>query len=400
MKSKEIFRLAILVSHPIHYQVFLYRRLSRHPRVDLNVYFCSDFGIKPRKIDPELGRSFNYGNAILEGYPHRFLKNFSPFPSLNHFWGLINLGVIKELYNEKYDAIWVHGWASVTTWLCFLYCWMARIPIMLRGEAVLLYPVSFWRRLTKKFFLSLLFKKVKVFLPIGRLNADFYRAYGVGEEQLFFVPYATDNEYFLNQDRVYRPYRNSIKESLGIPPEKVVILFVGKLVERKRPFDLLKAFERIGIEEKALVFVGEGNQRSNLEKYVQERSIKDVYFIGFRGQDEMSKFFSVADIFVLPSIYEPWGMVVNEAMNFGLSIIATDKVGAAYDLVRNGENGFMYPAGDIDKLAEHLTRLLQNSELRERMKKASSEIITKWSFKEDVEGILAALKYVRKHKRA
>jgi glycosyltransferase involved in cell wall biosynthesis len=162
--------------------------------------------------------------------------------------------------------------------------------------------------------------------------------------------------------------------------------------------DLLMAYERINFENRALVYLGDGILRKSLEDYAKEKGLKDVYFLGFKNQTELSKYYALADIFVLPSgIGETWGLVVNEAMCFSLPIIVSDMVGCAKDLVKNGENGFIFKTGDINELTECLLKLLQEPELREKMGKRSLEIISRWSYKEDVVAILRTVEYVIKH---
>ncbi|RKX93558.1 MAG: glycosyltransferase family 1 protein, partial [Spirochaetes bacterium] len=151
-------------------------------------------------------------------------------------------------------------------------------------------------------------------------------------------------------------------------------------------------------KEAFLLFVGDGEERKTLGDYVKKRSIKNVLFLGFKNQTELPKYYVIGDIFVLPSSFEPWGLVINEAMCYGLSIIATDKVAATTDLVHHGENGFIYPAGDIEALANCLLKLIQDGELRKNMGKRSFEIISRWSYVEDIKGIMAALDYVRKNR--
>jgi glycosyltransferase involved in cell wall biosynthesis len=242
---------------------------------------------------------------------------------------------------------------------------------------------------------GLLFRRISGFLAIGSENKEFYKFYGVSENKIFLTPYAIENERFIEGYEKLINLKDEIKKEIGIPLDKVVILFSGKLIEKKRPMDLLKAFERIDTDSKALVYLGDGILRKTLENYVRERNINDVYFFGFRNQNELPKYYVMADIFVLPSsIGETWGLVVNEAMCFHLPVIVSDMVGCGRDLVKVGENGFVYPVADIKKLAVCLLKLLQNSQLRKRMGERSLEIIDRWSYKENVDGILAALRFI------
>ena len=386
------YKLAVLSSHPIQYQAPLFRKLAAHPEIDLTVYFCWDFGVGKEQYDPGFGKKIKWDIPLLEGYNYKFLPNLSPKPS-SSFFGQINPSIIKELHKNRYDVILVHGYASFSNWFAFLGAWVTRTPILLRGESHLLKHRSLWKRTVKRIGLVSFFKGVSAFLPIGSLNKAYYRHYGVPGTKMFLAPYAVDNDFFSGKYHVLYQKREQLKEDLGVDRELPVILYASKMMPRKRAMDLLKAYEKIQDRiDATLVFVGDGIERLILEAYAQDHNLKNVHFVGFKNQTELPDYFVIADVFILPSTDEPWGLIINEAMNFGLPIITTDKVGAAPDLVKHGENGFIYPVGDIDKLADYLLKLLQNSELREKMGKRSLEIIDKWSYKEDIEGYFESIR--------
>jgi len=389
------YKLAILTSHPIQYQVPLFKKLAEHKEIDLTVYFCWDFGVK-EKYDPGFGKKIKWDIPLLEGYKYKFLRNLSPKPS-SSFFGHINPLIIKELQKNQYDAIWVHGYTSLTNLFAFLGAWISKTPILLRGESHLLNYRPWWKRILKQIILTLLFRWISAFLPIGKLNKEYYKHYGVPESKMFLTPYAVDNDFFRARYQELFNKREDFKKEAGFDPNLPVILYVSKMIPRKKAMDLLRAFHMITEKIDAqLVMVGDGEERPLLEKYARDNNLKNVYFMGFKNQTELPKFYIMSDVFVLPSTEEPWGLVINEALNFGLPIITTDRVGAAYDLIKNDENGFIYPAGDIWKLSSYLLKVLKDSELREKMGKRSLGIISKWSFKEDIEGILSALKYVKR----
>ncbi|HEV2734926.1 MAG TPA: glycosyltransferase family 4 protein, partial [Longimicrobiaceae bacterium] len=242
---------------------------------------------------------------------------------------------------------------------------------------------------------SRVFRRVSGFLAIGRQNADFYREYGVPDERVFLAPYAVDNDAFFASAAEQLPRREELRRGLGIPAGAPVILFSGKLIDVKRPMDLLRAYLRVRAEvPAALVFMGDGPLRPELEAFCREHALEDVHFAGFRNQSELGRFFAVADVFCLPSIYEPWGLVVNEAMCFGLPVVASDMVGSTGDLVLEGENGFTFRAGDVDALAGRLRAVLGDAELRRRMGARSRELIAGWGYAEDVAAVRACLRHV------
>jgi glycosyltransferase involved in cell wall biosynthesis len=336
---------------------------------------------------------------LLEGYNYKFLKNYSPRPSIfAGFFGLINPAIINELRKEKYDALIVHGWHYLTHILAILSAKLYGIKILMRGDNPLNqeFRKPYYKILIKKIILkNFLFRLIDSFLYVGHENKMFYNFYGVLEGKLFFVPYAVENERFVKSYEGLVKNKGELKNEIGIPQDKVVILFSGKLIDKKRPLDLLMAYERLQFENKVLVFVGDGYLRNNLEEYVKKKNLKDVHFLGFKNQTELPKYYVASDIFVLPSsVGETWGLVVNEAMCFHLPVIVSDMVGCAKDLVRHGENGFVYPVGDVDKLAEYLKKLLEDENLRKSMGENSFQIINKWNYNASINGVVTALEAI------
>ena len=380
--------LAIIASHPIQYQAPLFRALASRPEIDLTVFFCSDWGLKAYR-DEGFGQEVKWDVPLLEGYSSEFLPNVSPKPNPSRFWGLINPAIVQRLRKGDFDAVWVHGWARFTDWLAMLTAFASGIPVLLRGETNLLLTLSPWKAKLKRAILSRLFKRVSAFLAIGRYNAEFYEAYGVPKEKIFPVPYAVDNDFFLSKAEELLPKKIELKRKFGIPDDLPVILFSGKLTSVKRPMDLLKAYARVSKDLKAaLMFVGDGLLRSDLETYIREEGLQYVYFVGFQNQTELPKFYAVADVFVLPSGFEPWGLVVNEAMCFGLPLILSNQVSAAGDLLRDRVNGYLYHTGDIATLAQQLKQIVLDEGMRNKMGTISHEFIKRWGISEDVEGII------------
>jgi glycosyltransferase involved in cell wall biosynthesis len=387
-------RLAILASHPIQYQVPLFRRLAERPEVEPTVLYCGDFGVRPYE-DVGFGRAVRWDVPLLGGYQAEFLPNRSRRPSPSSFWGEVNPAVVGRIRRGGFDAVWVHGWGKASDWMALGAAFSSGVPVLLRGESTLLHPSRGARGAARRELLTRVFRRVSAFLAIGRLNREFYRAHGVPDERIFLAPYAVDNDAFFSRAAECLPRRGELKAGLGIAPGVPVVLFSGKLTGVKRPLDLLRAFvAATAATPAALVYLGDGALRGELEAYVRERGVANVHFAGFRNQSELGRYFAMADVFVLPSGFEPWGLVVNEAMCFGLPVVASDRVGATGDLVDDGGNGFVYPAGDVDALARKLERLLGDAALRGRMGEASRRRIERWGYREDVEAVLAALEGV------
>jgi len=390
--SESNMNILILISHPIQYLVPFFRELSRTKGINLKVLYTWNFGVEST-FDKQFGREVKWDIPLLEGYRYAFLKNRSPKPS-SDFWGQINFGIVCELKKEKPDALLVFGWNGFTNWLAFFTAFTAGIKVFLRGESPLNQELMkpAWKRFLKGFILRPLFSEITKFFYIGSENKKFYEHYGVPEEKLVFVPYAVNNERFMSTSKLLKANRKELREKLlRINDNSPVILFVGKLIKKKRPMDLLKAFEilntKYDIHNTALVFVGDGELRPTLEKYTKEHKLNGVHFTGFKNQTELPQHYTVADLFVLPSgPGETWGLVVNEAMCFGLPVVVSDVVGCAPDLVHNGENGYIFPAGNVEKLSEVLKKILEQD--KEKLGAESFKIVGRYSFQKGAEEIL------------
>lgn len=385
-------KLAFLISHPIQYQTPLFKEMANHAEIDLTVYFCSKKGLE-KSFDAEFNQEIQWNIPLLEGYKYKFLKNFSPgfsFPAFDQ----VNPGIIKELFKKRFDAIVLCGYTSFSHWFALLAAKISKTAVFLRTESALNQEKQKSRAkiLIKRIILAPFFKMIQAFLYIGKENKSFYQFYSVPDSKLFFTPYAVDNQRWIGAFYRLREQKQKLKKDLRIGSDKLTILFVGKLIPKKRPLDLLKAYEKIGVKNKALIFAGEGVLRSEIESYVKKKGLKDVFLVGFKNQTELPRYYAMADIFVLPSERgETWGLVVNEAMCFKLPIIVSDLVGCASDLLKEGENGYVFPVGEVDKLSFYLEDLIKDKEKRRMFGEKSFQIIQHYSYKKDIEGILKAL---------
>jgi glycosyltransferase involved in cell wall biosynthesis len=388
------YRFGVVASHVIQYYGPLFRRLAAHPAIDLTVLFCSRRGAEPY-LDHDLGVRLKWDLPLLEGYPYEFLGNLAP--TEKGFFRLVNPGVFRALRRRKFDGVLVNGWGTFTMWLTYLACLVLRIPYFVYGDNAFVIERGGIQGWLKRRVLGWLFSRAGGFLLQGTMNGEFYARYGADRRKFFHMPYAIDNERFHRDSRLTAEERRHRRAHLGIADDRVVLLFSGKLMERKNPVHLLQAVERMrNRSQVAVLFMGEGRERNRLEAYARDRGMEHVHFLGFVNQSEMPNRYALADVLVLPSSFDPRGTVTNEAMACGLPVVISTMVGiyGEGDIVRHGENGFVYPVGDNDTLAGFLDRLVENEPLRRRMGQRSWEIIREWSFERDVEGVLRALEYV------
>lgn len=391
MSGKKPIRLAILSSHPIQYQAPLFRRLAADPELDVLVLFCSAPGAY---WDDGFKQKVEWDVPLLDGYRWRVLPNRSPWPNQSTFTGVINPAIIDEVRRHAYDAILLHGWGNITSLVAACAAIRSRLPIFLRAETSVLGQPSGLKGYVKRALLKRAFRHVSGFLATGTHSAAFYTACGVPAERVMVAPYAVDNDFFVARLDQRALERRLVREQFRIPQSAPMLLSVGKLIPRKRPEDILRAFARVGPKYRAaLVFAGDGELKPRLEAIVRTEGIANVTIAGFQNQSALTSFYAAADVFAIASSFETWGLVVNEAMCCGLPIVASDGVGATGDLVEHGANGFIYPAGDVAALAAYLDRLFADPALQERCGERSFSLVQTWSYAEGVEVIKAALRH-------
>jgi glycosyltransferase involved in cell wall biosynthesis len=387
-----------LVSHPIQYQVPMLRFLAGQEDIDLSVFFMSDLSVGGY-VDPGFRRSIRWDVPLLDGYKYAFLPTLGRRNRLS-FWRPMGYGLGRLLKDGGLDALWVHGYAHQVTLRAIIQARAAGLPVLMRGETHLTSRRrSRAREWLKRRGMPRLFALVDAFLAIGTQNRRYYQHYGVPEERIFFVPYAVDNDFFRSRAADAAPLRDALRAELGLTACRPVILYASKLQARKRPSDLLEAYARLSPNRRSepeayLLFVGDGEERTRLEASVRSLGWSSVRFVGFKNQTELPRFYDLCDVFVLPSEHEPWGLVVNEVMNAGKPVVVSDAVGAAPDLVADGENGFVVPVGDVETLARRLACFVADPELRRAMGEASRRRVTEWSFEADHKGLVAALESV------
>jgi len=381
--------VAIIASHVIQYQDPFFRLLAADPEIDLTVFYCSRAGAETYR-DADMQTSLRWDIELLQGYRHVFLRNFG---FGDGYTRLINPGVIPAVLRGRFDAvIFFLGWGTITSLLGIAACRASGTPFFLYGDSSFPPPEDSWRRRLRAGFVRSIFRLASGFLVSGVLNAAYYRHYGADERRFFLLPWAIDNERFIAASRMPAEEREAMRARHGIEPGQVAFVFSAKLVERKDPLTLLRAVTRMRERDRAvIVFLGHGGLRKQLETVARENGIA-ARFAGFVNQSELPKYYAMCDAFVLPSVYEPRGAVINEAMSAGLPVVVTDRCGSIGDIVQENDNAFIYPAGDAAALADDLDRLVADPELRARMGARSREIIDGWSYARGVEGVKAALR--------
>jgi glycosyltransferase involved in cell wall biosynthesis len=391
-------RLAYLVSHPIQYQAPLLRRIALEPDIDLTVFFGSDFSIRGYK-DQGFGVEVAWDTPLTEGYKHIFLKPLRDTGTVSPTTP-ISRGIYKSLRN--FDALWVHGYASINSLQAILAANALGIPVLVRAESWLADRARSPLKLgVKQICMKVLGKTIAATLPIGTANALYWRHYFGDSVPPFLMPYTVDNDFFARKAAEAAPRQAELRTSLHLAPDRPVILFASKLQPRKNCMDLILAYRQL-LESRPnpapyLIIAGDGEERARLEAFCRDAALTDVRFVGFQNQSVLPAYFQLADVFVLPSRHEPWGLIVNEAMAAGCACIVSTDVGCHFDLITNDDEGFVFPTGDVPALTAALARIFASPDTAAAMGQRAAAHLSTWSFEQDIAGLRAALKHVFPH---
>jgi glycosyltransferase involved in cell wall biosynthesis len=366
-------RLAHFVTHPIQYFAPLYRRLAGEPGVELTVLFGSDFGLKP-SFDEGFGRHVRFDVPLLDGFDHRFLTNRGCGVPTRGYRNYDCPDVEEVLRAGRFDAVWIHGWAHQAHWQIIRAARRLDIPYLIRGEtSILLKPKYSLRWLASRLMVGRLLRGAAACLYIGRGNRDFYRSLGVPESRLFPAHYSVDAAAFRDAagsaaDRATR------RRELGVGEGTFVVACAAKAIARKRLADAIHAIGLLGPATQLWV-LGDGPLRPRLEQIAAKVAPGRVVWHGFVNQSRVPGLLAAADVFLMPSQAEPWGLAVNEAMAVGLPVVCSDGVGCAADLVRPGETGYQYAVGDVAALTNCLMKLRANPDMRRRLGRAAQALV-------------------------
>jgi glycosyltransferase involved in cell wall biosynthesis len=389
-------RVGILVSHPIQYYSPWFRALAK--RVDLHVFYAH----KPtaEQQGEGFGKAFEWDVDLLSGYEHSFLVNRSRDPGTHHFSGCDTPEIARIIGESSFDVFVVFGWFLKCYWQAARACRYAGIPVLVRGDSQLKTDPSPLKRAMKQITHRNAFRQFDGFLSVGKRNAEYLRHYGVAAERIFFVPHFVDNDWFAKRAEEARPLRQEIRAQWSADDKTFILLFVGKLMQTKRPMDFLKAVHVLHTQNARVlaVFVGAGELEIELRAFAERHGIP-VRFEGFRNQAELPEYYVSADALVLPSSGETWGLVVNEAMACGLPAIVSDAVGCAPDLIEDGRTGFIFFSGSIKALAGQIVRANELWETGFDFRPLLEKKLARFSVEAAVDGALAAFSKVAQEKR-
>jgi len=359
--EEPMYRLLLVCTHPVQYASPGLRLMAAHPRLDIHVAYCSLQGAEA-VVDTEFGHQVKWDVPLLDGYQWTRLRNLAPSPGLGHFFGLVNPGLWEIVRDGRFDAVLLYtGYGYASFWIALLAAKLSGTAVFFGTDASSIQPRgrSRWKVLIKPFLLSRIYRLADGKWAASSAGKEYLKSLTVPEEQIEIIPLVVDNDWWTARaEEVDRP---AVRRSWGIPETAPVVLFCAKLQPWKRPLDLLQAFAKCGLREAHLAFAGSGPLDGALASEAKQLGVSDrVHFLGFQNQTQLPAVYRSADLFVLPSEYDPCPAVVCEAMLCGLPVILSDEIRGRFELVERGRTGFIYTCGHVEELSHLISQAMSD----------------------------------------
>lgn len=369
--------LAIIETHPVQYRAPVYQALARDMGVPLTVIYGSDFSVAGSK-DREFGVEVAWDTDLLSDTNATFLSRVSE-GGAGSFETVSARGLGRAIERAGASAVLATGYRPMFNLAGIFAARRRGIPVLFRAETSDEFTrppasgVKAWTGLARDTALRRIYSLCERVLPIGARSRSHYRRLGVPDYRMIFSPYCVNTAPFRCDERDRETLRGAMRRELGIPAQDIVVLFAGKLSERKGVHTLVSAVKRMAEPNRArtvILFVGTGGEADSLASACAAAPSVRAIFAGFRNQSELSPYYHAADVFTLPSLWgETWGLVVNEALHHGVPCAVSAAVGCASDLVEEGITGAVAEPGSAAELAEAIDRtmdLARNRETRAR----------------------------------
>ncbi len=374
-------KIGMLVSHPTQFDAPFFRYASEDRAHSFRVIYWDERQTQST-VDPELDREIQWGIDLFGGYSSVVM----PVTRLaSRLW--------HEIRDQQFDLLVVNGYNH---WVLLAAVGLARLTgsaVALRLDSVTADAFSGLKGRVKRRVLPVLFGRYHAFLAVSSLTRQYLIDQRVSPDSIRYFTYCVDHAWFRARSALTNDQRVAIKRHFGLAPEKKLILAIAKLTPRETPWDLLRVASSLDRGDVELLLAGDGLERPQVTELTRHARMH-VALPGYVQYTDLPSLYAVADVFVHAPRREPYGVSVAEALACGVPVIAASTVGAAYDFIVEGQNGFVYELGDSEQLKDRLVTALDALD-GDRLRRVSAPVLEQWNHQATWKSILECARQVR-----
>ncbi len=346
-------KILILTIYPAPYRAELYKYFFKNYDVDL--FFEKNFG------DGRDKSWFTIGD-------YEFIDTKKGKAAYNR--------AIRNLKN--YELIVIYEYSSKIATKLISRCKKQKVPYVINCDGVILpHKKNILKDLIKKFLLS----KATAYMASGQHAKEYFLRYGADENKIYFHNFSTLHKEDILSNPIDDEDKKVIRQKLGLPLDKKLAIAVGRFIPLKRYDFLLRAWKAID-DDCCLLLIGGGEEYSKYQQIIKEHGLKNVIIENFHPPKELYEYFKASDVFIHPTSYDVWGLVVNEAMSVGLPVVVSANCIAGLELVKDGKNGYLFTMGKEEEGISKLKEILWDNDLRRAMSKESISTIRNYTVEE------------------
>lgn len=348
--------MIVFIHHSVnHYRVAFFNKLAQSG-VKFKVYFLSKPAKNRRWKVADFKMDFNY----------EFLDGWKLYvPGNDHSYFQLNRKVWSKLQKDNPTLIISIGWNYLATFTAFLNAKAKGRKFALWSESTV-NEKSVQRTLTLP-IIKLMLRNSDFLIAAGTNAKEYLLSLGANPKKILVAYYTIDTDQLINKINKESD-KSFIHRKFDLKKGVKTILFVGQLIKRKGVVQILNLAKKFK-ENTGIVFilVGYGPMEEDISNFIRANKLNNLRLAGFVPNDEVYKYYMSCDIFLLPSLEETWGLVVNEAMCAGKPVLVSKFAGSSADLVENGINGFIVNPYKEVTLVAKIKTLVEDNDLRKKM---------------------------------
>lgn len=294
----------------------------------------------------------------------------------------------KKINVKDYDFVAVFDYSSITAIKLILECKKHNIPYAINCDGVIMESHgNLLRELIKRF----LVKGATAYFASGENAKNYFIKYGAKEDKIAIHTFSELEQKDILDKPLSVEEKIQFRKKLGLPSDKKIAIAVGRFIPLKRYGELIQAWKDMP-DDYTLLLIGGGSEKDTYEKIIKDNNINNVIIGDFLTKDKLFDYYKVSDIFVHPTSYDVWGLVVNEAMACGLPVVVTDHCVAGLELIKNGENGYLVKMGDDKEMCEKIQLILSDDTMYKKMSDNVLQTIRPYTMKNMADIQIKAIK--------